>query len=120
MIVMTLSPHYGASSARQDAATAEWNGQRFEAVSRHGALMALARRLIDAGCPDLPWEAGRPGKRDLFGSSLHRLGRLTVGESDSGSGPVIRRWSQNTHFPMQRLRQDGAGAENYGSSSLWA
>jgi hypothetical protein len=53
----------------------------FEAGSRYGATMAVARQLVEAGCPDQPWEAGRPGKRDLIGPSLHRLARLTVVEN---------------------------------------
>ncbi len=89
VIRMELTARYTSQGGRRDCATCEWWGRRFEAVSRHGATMALARLLVEAGCPDLPWEAGRPGKRDMFGPSLHRLAGLTVEENDH-HGPVFR------------------------------
>ena len=48
----------------------------------------LARMLVESGCPDLSWEAGRPGRRDMFGPRLHPLAWLTIHESDE-DGPTL-------------------------------
>ena len=98
MIRMELTAKYSASGdyrgVRQDAATAVWDGKTYQATSRHGATMALARQLVAAGCPDQPWEAGRPGRRDLFGPSIHGLAQLTIHESDE-DGPVMIRHGEH-------------------------
>ncbi len=68
---------------RQDVATAEWNGQRFEAVSRPGATMKLSRALVEAGCPDqaLDQPAGI-GRADRSGCDwLHACGRGAAKEA---------------------------------------
>lgn len=78
--------------ARKDVATATWDGQIYRAESYKGASMALARLLVAAGCPDQPYEAGRKGKRDFYGPSLHRLAKLAVAEPDSGGGPRFIEW----------------------------
>lgn len=61
------------------------DGEAFEVVSRNGATMKLARRLIAAGYDDGPWQAVFPdGRLRLHGPSLHRLARYTVQENDRG------------------------------------
>jgi hypothetical protein len=78
-----------------DRATIEWNCQRNEARSRHGATMKLARTLVEAGCPDLPWRAvGADGRVRFYGPSLHKLARRTIAEGDSRGlqlKPFVRR-----------------------------
>jgi hypothetical protein len=68
-----------------DVAECDWNGQHFEAVSRNGVTMALARQLVAAGAPDGRWEAyGRGGDLRLFGRGIHRLAGRTIKETDAG------------------------------------
>jgi hypothetical protein len=74
-----------------DEATAVYNGQTFQARSRSGASMKLARMLVEAGCADGPWEVfGPDGLRRLHGPSLHRLNRLTVQETDAHGPRIVR------------------------------
>lgn len=82
-----------------DTAEMDWDGRPFRAESRHGASMALARRVVEAGAPDGPWEALAPqtGTRALYGPSLHRMARLTVEENDR-SGPRFTRWVPRPEF----------------------
>ena len=85
MITMTLIPgrlskSQGVSGGfPQDQAEATWQGAAFRTVSRNSACCDLARKLVDAGCPDQPWEArSSAGQRSVFGDSLHALARTTV------------------------------------------
>jgi hypothetical protein len=66
-----------------DEASAEWGGELFSVRTPRGATMALARRLVAAGCPNQSWEAyDREGKRLLFGPNLHSLATWTYVEGD--------------------------------------
>lgn len=56
-----------------EAASCDWQGQSYRATSRNGAILALCRVLVPAGCPDLPWRT----PRGLSGR-VHRAARLTV------------------------------------------
>lgn len=72
-------------------------------MSRDGATMALARRMVAAGAPDGPWQAIGPDRRARFyGRSLHRLALLTIAEGDSGLRLV--RWAAR---PDTRMRLQG-------------
>ena len=63
----------------------EWGGEHWAVFSSHGAVMALARVLVAAGCEDQPWEAlGEDGARVLYGPSLLRISRLTFSEGERG------------------------------------
>jgi hypothetical protein len=77
----------------QEYASCAWDGLQYEAASRHGATMALARTLTRSGAPDGPWAAyGRAdGQKRLYGPSLHQLAALTISEGDRGM--VRRRWT---------------------------
>jgi hypothetical protein len=81
MTVTPLPPHKTPNKPIYDQATATWQDQQFIATSTHGSSMALARKLVAAGCPEQPWEAYSPGgQRLFFGPSLHRLAGLTIHE----------------------------------------
>jgi hypothetical protein len=91
-----------------DTAEAVFAGQVFRAASRHGVTMALARRLVAAGCADMAWQSvGADGRVRLCGPSLHRLARLTIEENDAGFR--IRRWRHGTGGGegMKQARQHG-------------
>lgn len=45
---------------------------------------ALARKLVEAGRPDGPIEAGRAGKIDWTAPSLHRFAAVAMMEGDRG------------------------------------
>lgn len=80
----------GGRASRIEVATAEWNGQRFQARSGTSGVMALARMLVAAGAPDGPWRALTvEGKPSTHGPSLHRLAELTISEPDVGSVKII-------------------------------
>jgi len=90
----------------KDVASAVWEGRGFMAVSRNGATMKLARRLVEAGCPDGPWQAcGAEGVR-FHGPSLHGLAKWTIWEGD---GPMrLARYVEKPRFPARDATQDGA------------
>jgi hypothetical protein len=44
----------------------------------------LARKLVEAGLPDGPIEAGRPGCRDYTVASLHHFAAGTLSEGEKG------------------------------------
>ena len=68
---------------RIESAWCEWNGQRFEVRSGHGALCQLARALVAAVPPDGAWcSVTMAGTPSLSGPSLFGLARLTVSETD--------------------------------------
>jgi len=86
-------------AALPDHAGAVWNGLAYATQSAHGACCKLARILVDAGCPDQPWETrGSDGQRRLFGASLHGLARLTVSSPDAGS-PRLAKWAPRPEQP---------------------
>jgi hypothetical protein len=75
-----------------DLATASFGGRTYEARGRHGSACAVARLLVEAGCPDGPWQTvKRDGMVCLSGKSLHRLARLTVEEGPE-RGPQFVPW----------------------------
>jgi hypothetical protein len=75
-----------------ELASASFQGRTYEARGRHGAACAVARLLVEAGCPDGPWQTGgRQGTVGLSGRSLHKLARLMVRE-DAERGPEFARW----------------------------
>lgn len=81
-LVVLYDMHLVQCSNGIDIATCKWNGRRFGAFSRHGAIAALASKLVAAGAPDAPWTVfGRIG-----GGSLDRLadGTVTIVETDGG------------------------------------
>ena len=70
----------------RDTASCEWADEAFTITSSNGAVLALCRSLIAAGCPDLPWEvAGR------FSGTVHAAAVRTV--SDTSFGP----WAPHPH-----------------------
>ena len=110
-ITIALTPRHIRSGdytgTRIDLARCTWKGQVFEAASRHGASMVLARQLVAAGCPDQPYEArDADGRLLFFGPSLHRLARLTARENDH-TGPVIVPFILDARFSHSVRTQDG-------------
>jgi hypothetical protein len=83
-MLIAIHPSRSTGSGQMDRASAIWNGRTFEAESRSGAICMLARQLVEAGCPDEPWEAVRNGQVALHGKSLHGVAKLTVREPDKG------------------------------------
>ena len=74
-----------------DIAETAWNASAYDTRSKTGAVFALARKLVDAGCPDQPWETrGDDGQRRLHGSSLHAIARLSV---SSEPRPHFTKWA---------------------------
>lgn len=68
-----------------DIAQITLDGRKHHAVSKNGATMKLARRLVEAGYSDGPWQAAfSDGRLRFHGSSLHKLARYTVREDDRG------------------------------------
>lgn len=77
-ITLTQRPVDGA-----DVAEIMIEGRPYQAISKNSATMKLARRLVEAGFADGPWQAVFPDGRSRFGGpSLHRLAKLAVRESD--------------------------------------
>jgi hypothetical protein len=86
--------------------------------------MALARRLVAAGCPDQSWEARAvDGQRRFFGKSLHRLAQLRIKELSERSGIAIVPWnalsdSSSTTFygvegsPLPKRRPSSKGRKS--------
>jgi len=66
-------------SQRTDGTDVAFFGHH-EVSSRHCAESKLARILVEANYPDVPWETVRNGKLCLFGRSLHGLAKLTIAE----------------------------------------
>ncbi len=93
-LTITLAQHPdGADVARR--------GEHI-AISRHGAVMALARRPVAVGVLDGPWQAERNGVSVLRGPNLHRLAGLTIHEDDKGirlrkwRGRAVMRWTRRS------------------------
>ena len=89
---MTVCEAFTAKGASLDVATAIADGRSYEARTRHGATMNIARQMMADGLPDGPWHVvDAEGKLRYSGPSLHRLAGLTVVENDT-IRPVIRRY----------------------------
>ncbi len=73
----------------------------YQAISRHGAEMALARELVAAGFPDSAWCTECRGQVRLHGSSLYALARLTVSEGDS-QRVTFKRWQPMLQKPVAK------------------
>ncbi len=111
MIVFTVASRADGA----DTAEANYAGQHFQAVSRNGVTMALARQLVAAGVPDGPWQArGIDGRERFTGRSLHRLAGLTVHDGDRlricqwmprEAVPVERRWDALDGFQAPAATQ---------------
>jgi hypothetical protein len=103
MYVFTL---LATDTIGRDTATCDWQGTAYSTTTRHGACMALARRLCGAGAPDGPWVGVDPqtGVERLHGPSLHRLAGLTIEETGQ-TGPRLARWKA---FPGREHPEDDA------------
>lgn len=103
MISITISQRTDGT----DVAETSLNGETVSVASRHGAAMALARRLVAAGVADGPVEAsGRDGALRWTSPSLHRLAEWALGDTERGI--VRRRFVPNTRFPDSRDPQEAA------------
>jgi hypothetical protein len=72
-------------------ATCEWQGRRFEAVSRNGASHALCRELVAAGVPDKPLQVfDQDGKLRFVIRSIHEAAGRT--------------YLETSNEPMRRVR----------------
>ena len=62
------------------------NGSLTATCAGHSANSerALARKLVEAGLPDGPMGAGRPGKTDYTVASLHHFAAGTLSEGEKG------------------------------------
>ena len=103
-----LTMHIRACPDGSDAAEAEHAGQLYSATSRHGATMALARRLVAAGAADTAWQAlDAGGAVRVYGASLHRLARLAVRDDDTGLH--VTRWKafEAQHVKLRRRAATG-------------
>jgi hypothetical protein len=115
--VWSLTKQQAATGAPvPDRATIEWQGQRYEQIDAHGAIFALARQLVAAGCPDQPWQTvGTNGVVQLHGPSLHGLANWTIRESAT---QTIKRVPYaplpEGHFQRCGGIQDGAEASGRG------
>jgi hypothetical protein len=62
----------------------EWQGQRFEARSAHGASNALCRQLVAAGCPDQALHVFHSAGAYRFTQrSIHEAAKWTYGDGAS-------------------------------------
>lgn len=91
----------------KDVASTEWNGTIYAANSAHGATMALARKLIAAGCPDQPWQMVSPGSTAvrMYGRSIAWLAEHTL-ETRAGR-LYVSKFNRNPRFPMRHEAPDG-------------
>lgn len=90
-ILMAILPTTYTANSSMEAASADYGGQTYATKSKTGALCALARALMDAGCPDVAWQAARDGVVVLSGTSLHRLAGWAY--SDTEKGLVRAKWA---------------------------
>lgn len=78
-----------------DIAATDWQDHHFTAAHpKASPLRMVARQLVAAGAPDVPWQATRRGRAVLSGPSLHRLAEFDVRDVD-GSGLKRSRWTPN-------------------------
>lgn len=87
---MTVREAFRPGGAAFYIATAEADGKIYEADSRNGATMRLARQMVQDGLPDGAWQVtDKQGRVRYSGRSLYRLAKLTVTETDK-EGPRFR------------------------------
>lgn len=92
-----------------DIARITIDGRTHRAASKSGVTMKLARRLVEAGYSDGPWEAIFPdGSLRIHGPSLHKLARYTVREDDR-SRLRLKRYRPFTGRPSQSAPSAEAG-----------
>jgi hypothetical protein len=104
MITMTDYPVRTTSNRQIDECRCVWDYREWYARLGAGAPMELARMLVEAGCPDQPWETRtRTGTRSLFGPSLQRLARLTL-ERERG-GIERAQYHPRTEMPFPSPRE---------------
>jgi hypothetical protein len=80
-LITIVAAHMRARSqtAIHAVATACYRGHVYSARGGDGAICDVARHLVAAGCPDLPWQVvDGTGEPSLYGTSLHGLARLTM------------------------------------------
>lgn len=88
----------------------EWNGRRFQAPSRGGAVHDLCRVLVAAGVPDMPMHVvGEDGKLRLTYHSIHQAAGRTIKEgarTPIRSDPFIPPLSERATTPAFAQNQD--------------
>lgn len=95
-VTLTQRPVDGA-----DIAEIMIEGRPYQAISKNGVTMKLARRLVEAGYGNGPWQAVFPdGRLRLQGPSLHRLAKLTVQENDH-SGLRLKQYRAFASRPLK-------------------
>lgn len=71
-------------SERRDGADMATHGDTVAEHPKASAVHLLARKLVQAGAPDQPWEAYRSGALCLRGRSLHELAAVDKRDADAG------------------------------------
>jgi hypothetical protein len=100
MIFHPPEPAKPGSGGEFFTATAAWAGRQFTARTQGGVTMALARKLLAAGCDDQPWQATRGEMVVMRGPSLARLAAIRVADGDDGPGPRFTKY-QPHHLAKQ-------------------
>lgn len=100
------------------------NGNITVASAGHSANSerGLARKLVEAGLPDGPIEAGRIGRRDYTVASLHHFaaGTLTEGERGFHRGIYAPYPPREMHQALQHAISRRVEARKNGVSALAA
>ena len=89
-MLITIHPSRPTRSGQIDRVSADWNGRTFEVEAKSGAICAIARQLVEAGCPDEAWQAERGGQVAIRGKSLHGVAKLTVSDPDKGNVKFVK------------------------------
>lgn len=93
MITMTIHPgdYTGAGKPKWRITCGP-----FDLTCRSSPICTMARKLVEAGYPDQPWQAVglQDGGARMNGRSIHRLALLTVSESDR-TAPRHVKWAPN-------------------------
>lgn len=94
LYTMTTREAFRPGGAAFNIATAEAGGKTYEAKSRNGATMRLARQMVQDGLPDGAWQVvNEQGRVRYSGGSLYRLAKLTVHETDR-EGPRFGKYQE--------------------------
>ncbi|MDE2463671.1 MAG: hypothetical protein KGO02_08165 [Alphaproteobacteria bacterium] len=105
---MTVREAFRPGGASFDIATTEVGGKVYEAESKNGSTMRLARQMVQDGLPDGAWQVvNDQGHVRFYGPSLYRLAKLTVHETDK-QGPRLRpyrEFSGPTATPNKALEE---------------